>query len=204
MLTVVLIAMILPMVRLDRIYTKSGDDGSTGLGDGQRLPKHHARIAAYGTTDELSSVIGVILAQGIEAPWDAQLRAVQNDLFDVGADLCVPSSDEDALRVTRAYSEDLEHQIDEVNESLKPLQSFILPGGATAAAWLHIARTVCRRAERHVSELEAMTPEEAAGPVNSEVLIYLNRLSDYLFVLARAVNSGGDDDVIWEPGARQR
>lgn len=200
---VVLVAMIHDMVRLDRIYTRSGDDGSTGLGDGQRLPKHHVRIAAYGTTDELSSLLGLILVQGIKEPWAAWLRAIQNDLFDVGADLCVPSGDESSLRVTKVYTAALETQIDETNEALKPLQSFILPGGEPAAAWLHLARTVCRRAERLVSELDVMTLEEAAGPVNPEVLIYLNRLSDFLFVLARAANSNGDDDVVWKPGARQ-
>ena len=195
--------MIHTMVRLDRIYTRTGDDGSTGLGDGKRLPKHHLRIAAYGTTDELSSLLGLILAEGIKEPWFAWLRCIQNDLFDVGADLCVPTEDENSLRVTKAYTTALETQIDEINESLKPLQSFILPGGDKAAAWLHLARTVCRRAERLVSELDAMSIEDAAGAVNPEVLIYLNRLSDFLFVLARAANSGGDDDVIWKPGARQ-
>ena len=191
------------MVHLDRIYTRSGDDGSTGLGDGKRLPKHHPRVAAYGTTDELSSVIGVLLAQGLEEPWFGALRGIQNDLFDVGADLCLPSEDPEALRVTAAYTEALEAQIDEVNKSLKPLQSFVLPGGEPAAAWLHLARTICRRAERLVSELNEMTGDEAAGSVNPEVLVYLNRLSDLLFVLARAVNSNGDADVMWEPGARQ-
>jgi len=191
------------MVHLDRIYTRTGDDGSTGLGDGKRLSKHHPRVAAYGTTDELSSVIGVLLAQGIEEPWFGCLRGIQNDLFDVGADLCFPSEDPEALRVTTAYTEALEAQIDEVNKSLNPLESFILPGGEPAAAWLHLARTVCRRAERLVSELNGMTGDEAAGSVNPEVLVYLNRLSDLLFVLARAVNSNGDADVMWEPGARQ-
>jgi len=191
------------MVHLDRIYTRSGDDGSTGLGDGKRLSKHHPRVAAYGTTDELSSVIGVLLAQGIEEPWFGTLRGIQNDLFDVGADLCFPSDDAEALRVTAAYTEALEAQIDGLNEPLKPLKSFILPGGEPGAAWLHLARTVCRRAERLVSELNEMGTESAAGPVNPEVLVYLNRLSDLLFVLARAVNSNGEADVLWEPGARQ-
>ena len=191
------------MVHLDRIYTRSGDDGSTGLGDGGRLPKHHTRVAAYGTTDELSSVLGVLLAQGIDEPWFGWLRGIQNDLFDVGADLCIPSADPKALRVTPAYTAAIEAQIDEVNESLQPLKSFVLPGGTPAAAWLHMARTVCRRAERLVSELNGMSLEDAAGPVNPEVLVYLNRLSDLLFVLARAVNSNGEADVEWEPGARQ-
>ncbi len=195
--------MIRLMVHLDRIYTRSGDDGSTGLGDGKRLPKHHPRIAAYGTTDELSSVIGLLLAHGIDEPWFGCLRGIQNDLFDVGADLCFPGEDAGALRVTDAYTAALEKQIDEVNEALEPLNSFVLPGGAPAAAWLHLARTVCRRAERLVSELDAMTPEQSAGSVNPAVLVYLNRLSDLLFVLARAVNDGGEADVMWEPGARQ-
>ncbi len=195
--------MIPPMVHIDRIYTRSGDDGSTGLGDGERLPKHHPRVAAYGTTDELSSVIGVLLAQGIDEPWFGCLRGIQNDLFDVGADLCIPAADPEALRVTAAYTAAIESQIDEVNGSLKPLKSFVLPGGAPAAAWLHLARTVCRRAERLVSELNDMSLEEAAGTVNPEVLVYLNRLSDLLFVLARAVNSNGEADVEWQPGARQ-
>ena len=145
----------------------------------------------------------MLLAQGIEEPWFGTLRGIQNDLFDVGADLCFPSDDPEALRVTAAYTEALEAQIDGLNEPLKPLESFILPGGEPGAAWLHLARTVCRRAERLVSELDAMTPEQSAGPVNPAVLVYLNRLSDLLFVLARAVNDGGEADVVWEPGARQ-
>ena len=191
------------MVHLDRIYTRSGDDGSTGLGDGERLPKHHCRVAAYGTTDELSSVLGVLLADGVAEPWFSLLRGIQNDLFDVGADLCVPTEDPGALRVTAAYPQAIEAKIDEANESLQPLRSFILPGGTSAAAWLHLARTVCRRAERLVSELGSMSREEAAGPVNPEVLVYLNRLSDLFFVLARALNSNGEADVEWKPGARQ-
>lgn len=195
--------MIRPMVHLDRIYTRSGDDGTTGLGDGKRLPKHHLRIAAYGTTDELSSVIGLLLAHGIDEPLFGCLRGIQNDLFDVGADLCCPADQPGALRVTEAYTTALEEKIDEVNEPLEPLDSFVLPGGVPAAAWLHLARTVCRRAERLVSELDAMTEEAAAGSVNPQVLIYLNRLSDLFFVLARAANDGGETDVCWEPGARQ-
>lgn len=196
--------MIRAMVHLDRIYTRSGDDGTTGLGDGKRLPKHHLRIAAYGTTDELSSVIGLLLAHGIDEPLFGCLRGIQNDLFDVGADLCCPAETPDALRVTEAYATALEQQIDAANEALEPLKSFVLPGGEPAAAWLHLARTVCRRAERLVSELDALPPAEAAGSVNPQVLIYLNRLSDLFFVLARAVNDGGQADVVWEPGARQR
>ena len=189
------------MVRLNRIYTKTGDDGSTGLGDGARLPKHHLRIAAYGTTDELSSVLGLALAQGFPDEHAAAVRRVQNELFDVGADLCVPGEAGDGLRVSADYTEHLEREIDALNEGLEPLRSFILPGGAPPAARMHVARTVCRRAERLVSEL--MTLPEEAGRVNPEVLRYLNRLSDWLFVLARVLNGGGKDDVLWKPGGER-
>jgi len=187
------------MVRLNRIYTRTGDDGTTGLGDGSRLPKHHLRIAAYGTVDELSSTLGVVLADGAGA-FAELLRGIQNDLFDVGADLCVPGAEGEKLRVDPAYVDELEKAIDTANAPLAPLSSFVLPGGSALAARLHVARTVCRRAERLVSELAA---REGAGQVNPEVLRYLNRLSDLLFVLARAANDGGKADVLWEPGARQ-
>jgi len=189
------------MVRLNRIYTRTGDDGSTGLGDGTRLPKHHLRIAAYGTVDELNGVLGLVLTVapgGLPAGFAERVRAIQNELFDVGADLCVPGEGGDKLRIGPAYVTRLEGWIDGLNEGLEPLTSFVLPGGAPAAAWLHFARTVCRRAERLVSEL-ATLPEER-GRVNPEVLRYLNRLSDLLFVLARAANGGGRDDVLWRPG----
>jgi len=186
------------MVRLNRIYTKTGDDGTTGLGDGTRLPKHHLRIAAYGTADELGSVLGLALAHGAPEPLAGMLRAVQNDLFDAGADLCVPGEAGEKLRITPAYTQRVEGWIDGLNESLKPLSSFILAGGTPAAAWLHLARTVCRRAERLVTELAAL-PEEA-GRVNPEVVRYLNRLSDFLFVAARTANDGGRADVLWKPG----
>ncbi len=192
------------MVHLGRIYTRSGDDGSTGLGDGERVAKHHPRIAAYGTTDELSSVLGLALADGVAAPWDERLRAIQNELFDVGADLCVPGGGEEAgsaLRVTAAATRRLETWIDEANEGLTPLDSFVLPGGTKAAAWMHLARCVCRRAERLVSELLALEGE--AERTNPEVLRYLNRLSDLLFVVARVLNDGGRGDVLWKPGASQ-
>lgn len=182
------------MVRLSRIYTKTGDDGTTGLGDGTRRPKHHLRIAAYGTTDEVSAYLGVILASGVGDELAGRLRALQNDLFDVGADLCVPGEAGEKLRITAAYTTRLEKEIDALNEGLAPLQSFVLPGGEPAAAHLHLARTVCRRAERLVSELASLEGEE----VNPEVLRYLNRLSDLLFVLARVANGG--EDVLWEPG----
>ena len=190
------------MVRLNRIYTKTGDDGTTGLGDGTRLPKHHLRIAAYGTADELGSVLGLALAHGAEEPIQGMLRAIQNDLFDVGADLCVPGEGGEKLRITAAYAKRLEGWIDGLNASLQPLNSFILPGGTPLAAWLHLGRTVCRRAERLVTELAAR-PEEA-GRVNPEVVRYLNRLSDFLFVAARTANDGGAADILWKPGGADK
>ena len=189
------------MVNLNRIYTRSGDDGSTSLGDGTRLPKHHLRVAAYGTVDETSSAIGLALVHGALGPDDqtaAKLRAIQNDLFDVGSDLCVPGEAGAALRLTTAYTTRIEQWIDEANDTLAPLTSFVLPGGKPAAAWLHLARTVCRRAERLVTEL---FEREESGRVNPEVVRYLNRLSDLLFVLARLANDGGKGDILWEPGA---
>jgi cob(I)alamin adenosyltransferase len=193
------------MVFLSRIYTKAGDRGDTGLGDGQRVPKDHARVEAFGQVDELNAVLGLLAAYCPDAPDTATLRDVQNDLFDVGADLCVPlpgpgepggvnPPEDRALRVTAAQAERLEKAIDRLNEGLAPLRSFVLPGGTPAAAWLHLARTVCRRAERAVVTLMR------AEPVNPQVLVYLNRLSDYLFVLARAANAGGTGDVLWVPG----
>ena len=189
------------MVRLNRIYTKTGDDGTTGLGDGQRVPKHHLRIAAYGTVDELSSLLGVALSQGVGEGPRALLLAVQNDLFDVGADLCLPGEADDRLRVDASYTARLERALDAANEKLPELKSFILPGGMPAAAWLHLARTVCRRAERCVTELASASGEQ--GRVNPEVVRYLNRLSDLLFVLARAANDDGALDVLWKPGANR-
>lgn len=188
------------MVYLNRIYTRSGDAGETTLGDGSRVPKRHPRIVAYGGTDELSAVLGVVLAHGVPdeiAPW---LRHVQNDLFDVGADLCVPESGAQEmphppLRVTAEQVATLEKWIDEATARLQPLKSFILPGGTPAAAHLHHARTVCRRVEIRVLELR-----EADETVNPQVAVYLNRLSDLLFVLARLCNDGGESDVLWVPG----
>jgi cob(I)alamin adenosyltransferase len=184
------------MVRLDRIYTRSGDDGSTGLGDGTRLPKHHPRVAAYGSVDEVAALLGLILAEGATEPLEGMLREVQNDLFDVGADLSVPGEAGDRLRLSASYTERLEGWIDEANQDLAPLKSFVLAGGNPQAARLHLARTVCRRAERHVSELIA----SGDGEVNAEVLRYINRLSDLLFVLARVANDKGSADVLWVPG----
>ena len=184
------------MVFLSRIYTKSGDTGETGLGDGARVPKDHLRVAAYGEVDELNSVLGLLAANCPEWPEHPLLHIVQNDLFDLGADLCIPAAEGEnpaaALRIVEAQHLRLERAIDRINEHLQPLSSFILPGGTPAAAWLHLARTVCRRAERSLVTL--MRTE----PVNSHALIYLNRLSDLLFVLSRAANPGGD--VLWIPG----
>lgn len=189
------------MVYLSRIYTKSGDRGETGLGDGTRVPKDAARVEAFGQVDELNAVLGLATAYCPDCPEHALLRSIQNDLFDVGADLCVPPAENEAagqsLRVTPAQAERLEKAIDRLNENLQPLTSFILPGGSPAAAWLHLARTICRRAERAVVTL--MRTET----VNNQVLIYLNRLSDFLFVLARAANDGGKADVLWVPGANR-
>ncbi len=189
------------MVFLSRIYTKSGDGGETGLGDGTRVPKDAPRVEAYGQVDELNAVLGLVAANCPDCPEAALLRSVQNDLFDVGADLCVPPSEQEepgkALRMTAAQAERLEKAIDRLNENLQPLTSFVLPGGTPAAAWLHLARTVCRRAERAVVTL--MRSEA----VNPQVLIYLNRLSDFLFVLARVANDNGKGDVLWVPGGNR-
>ena len=186
------------MVYLNRIYTRTGDDGTTGLGDGSRVPKSHPRIAAYGTIDELNSVIGVVLLDDLPAETAAHLRQIQNDLFDLGADLCVPETDPPAqhppLRATAAQTERLEHWIDAANVRLQPLDSFILPGGSPAAARLHQARTVCRRAEIEVCRLAEY------DSINPQVLMYLNRLSDLLFVLARVCNDNGSRDILWKPG----
>jgi cob(I)alamin adenosyltransferase len=189
------------MVYLSRIYTKTGDQGDTALGDGSRVAKDHPRVAAYGSVDELNAVLGLVLAHHPEMPEADLLRGIQNDLFDVGADLCVPQPDGEAagarLRVTAEQVTRLEAVIDRLNENLKPLTSFVLPGGQPAAAWCHVVRTVCRRAERDVVTL-ARTEK-----INPQVVIYLNRLSDLLFVLARTLNQDGLDDVLWSPGKNQ-
>jgi cob(I)alamin adenosyltransferase len=207
------------MVYLNRIYTKTGDDGQTGLGDGSRVPKTHPRITAYGTVDELNAVLGMALAQGLPDDIAEHLRSIQNDLFDLGADLCVPEVLEDdldpheyhehdsadteptstiqPLRVEASQAEQLEYWIDAAVEQLTPLTSFILPGGTVAAAALHVARTVCRRAEVEVLQLAEFED------VNQHVNIYLNRLSDLLFVWARLCNDRGRGDVLWIPGANR-
>ena len=187
------------MVILNRIYTRTGDDGTTALGSGERRPKHDLRVSAYGTVDETNAAIGVVRLHLAHAPdIDAMLGRIQNDLFDLGADLAVPQRDGKAerLRVLETQVERLEQDIDALNENLAPLNSFILPGGTLAAAHLHLARTVCRRAERMVVEL-ASQPNE---PVSDAAVQYLNRLSDFLFVASRAVNDNGAGDVLWVPG----
>jgi cob(I)alamin adenosyltransferase len=184
-------------MKLDKIYTRTGDEGKTSLGDGSRLPKFHLRVTAYGSIDEANSVIGVANLH-VEKPEVFQLlRHVQNDLFDVGADLCQPErpgAEKPMLRITDEQVTWLENQIDLFNAELEPLNSFVLPGGSPASAYLHHARTVTRRAERDVARLFA---EETA---NAAVLHYVNRLSDLLFVLARFLNDKGKEDVRWQPG----
>ena len=195
------------MVTLNRIYTRTGDDGTTGLGDGQRRPKFDARVDAYGEVDEVNCLIGLarLATQGAGdadlATIDATLARAQNDLFDLGADLCVPPSAETqtALRVTPAQVEYLEHAIDALNEHLSPLRSFVLPGGTATAVALHQARTVCRRAERAIAFLATRDGEVVGEPA----LAYINRLSDYLFVAARFANRRGEADVLWVPGANR-
>jgi cob(I)alamin adenosyltransferase len=188
------------MVYLSRIYTRTGDTGQTALGDGTRVAKDHPRVNAYGTVDELNSVLGLLLATQPPAEVDL-LRSIQNDLFDVGADLCRPTTPDEQpgqrLRIAEAQATRLEAAIDRLNAELAPLSSFVLPGGTPAAAWCHLARTVCRRAER---ETVALAEREA---VNPQVIVYLNRLSDLLFVLARVYNDQGRADVLWEPGKNQ-
>lgn len=186
------------MVTLNRIYTSTGDDGSTALGDGQRRPKFDARVEAYGTVDETNAVIGLVrLHLADDKAADNLLARVQNDLFDLGADLCTPPSPatKDRLRIIEAQASALEAAIDLFNAPLAPLKSFVLPGGTPAAAYLHQARTVCRRAERLMTAL-AQTPGESVG---APALKYINRLSDLLFVLARHAN-GTSGDVLWVPG----
>lgn len=189
------------MVYLSRIYTKTGDRGETSLGDGQRVPKTHPRVAAYGSVDELNAVVGLLLAQ-VQTPEKDLLLSIQNDLFDVGADLCVPATAQEPagarLRVSPQQVACLEEAIDRLNADLQPLTSFVLPGGSLPAAWCHLARTVCRRAERDVLALDQRER------INSQAIVYLNRLSDLLFVMARHANGQGKDDVLWKPGANQQ
>ena len=187
------------MVVLNRIYTRTGDDGTTALGSGERRPKYDLRVSAYGTVDETNAAIGLARLHLKEMPeLDAMLGLIQNDLFDLGADLAVPQREGKAerLRVVSTQVERLERDIDGLNEKLAPLTSFILPGGTPGAAYLHMARTICRRAERAMVELAAK-PQE---PVSDAAIQYVNRLSDFLFVASRAANYNGADDVLWVPG----
>jgi len=190
------------MVVLNKIYTRTGDQGETALGDGTRVAKHSARVAAYGTVDETNATLGLARLHA-DGDVDDRMAAIQNDLFDLGADLCRPDADKDAdaahppLRVTDAQVTRLEAEIDAMNIGLAPLRSFILPGGTPLAAHLHLCRTTARRAERRCVELAA------AEPVNPAAVHYLNRLSDWFFVAARVANNGGADDVLWVPGANR-
>ena len=190
------------MVVLNRIYTRTGDDGTTALGTGARRPKFDLRVTAYGTVDEANSAIGMArIHTAIDEPIvDAMLGRIQNDMFDLGADLCTPESGEkpawEPLRILPTQVKRLEAEIDALNEDLKPLRSFVLPGGTPAAAALHLARTIARRAERLMVELASM-PDE---PVSDAALHYINRLSDFLFVASRYVNKRGEGDVLWVPG----
>lgn len=189
------------MVRLTRIYTRGGDKGDTSLGDGSRVPKQSLRVEAYGTVDEANAAIGLARLHTAGDPEaDAMLARIQNDLFDLGADLCTPEDSErtarkGALRIVAAQVTRLEHEIDTMNATLRPLDSFVLPGGSPAATHLHLARTITRRAERLVCALAA------AEPVNPEAVKYLNRLSDHFFVMSRRLNDNGVGDVLWQPGA---
>ena len=184
-------------MKLDKIYTRTGDEGKTSLGDGGRLPKFDPRVAAYGSIDEANSTLGVAVLHIESGEVGALLKHIQNDLFDVGADLCRPERADGGsapLRITEEQVTWLERQIDRFNDELEPLTSFVLPGGNPASAYLHLARTVTRRAEREVVRLSA------DAPVNPAALCYVNRLSDLLFVLARYVNDKGKSDVRWQPG----
>jgi cob(I)alamin adenosyltransferase len=190
------------LVVLNRIYTRTGDDGTTALGTGARRPKYDLRVAAYGTVDEANSVIGMarIHTAQEEPILDQMLGRIQNDLFDLGADLCTPDGSgkrsETALRIAVTQVERIEREIDELNQGLAPLRSFVLPGGTPAAATLHLARTVARRAERLMVELASLPDETVSEPA----LHYINRLSDFLFVASRYANKRGAGDVLWVPG----
>lgn len=190
------------MVVLNKIYTRTGDAGETALGDGSRVAKHSQRVSAYGTVDELNATLGVARLHA-EGEMADRLAMIQNDLFDLGADLCTPNMDQDAereyppLRIASAQVDRLEVEIDQMNPLLSPLRSFILPGGSPLAAHLHICRTVCRRAERLSVELSQV---EAVNPAGIK---YLNRLSDWFFVAGRIANNNGADDILWVPGANR-
>jgi cob(I)alamin adenosyltransferase len=191
------------MVVLNRIYTRTGDKGETALGSGQRLSKAHIRIQAYGTVDETNATLGVVRLNTTDAAFaklDAMLARIQNELFDLGADLCVPDTGEklayEPLRILSTQHERLEREIDELNDELEPLRSFVLPGGHPAAAQLHVSRTVCRRAERLMVELKS----HKGGHISENGLTYINRLSDFLFVASRWANVKTSGDILWVPG----
>ena len=194
------------MVKLNKIYTRTGDKGETGLGDGTRLPKHAPRVSAYGDIDETNAILGLAVIALQEGPDDQSdivsiLARIQNDLFDLGADLCVPAHDAEepgtSLRMTTSQVEALEHNIDNLNAGLEPLTSFVLPGGTATAAHLHHGRTVARRAERTMTDLATQ------APINEHALTYINRLSDLLFVMARVANRASVGDVLWKPGGKR-
>ncbi|MEO1103515.1 MAG: cob(I)yrinic acid a,c-diamide adenosyltransferase [Pseudomonadota bacterium] len=185
------------MVTLNKIYTRTGDDGTTALGNGERRPKYDVRIAAYGTVDETNAVIGCARAAGAGDVLDPMLARIQNDLFDLGADLATPHAEDlpyEPLRIVPAQVERLEREIDQLNSALSPLKSFVLPGGSALSAHLHLARTVSRRAERLIVELAGIEP------IGEAAVTYINRLSDFFFVAARVANNNGADDVLWVPG----
>jgi len=194
------------MVILNKIYTRTGDEGTTSLGTGARVKKHNLRIAAYGTIDETNACIGLVRLHTQDSSVeniDQMLARVQNDLFDLGADLCAPDNGEKLeytpLRITQPQVDRLESEIDLLNSELSPLRSFVLPGGSAAAASLHLARTISRRAERLIVELDEMENE----PVGATVIKYINRLSDFFFVASRYLNKKGESDVLWVPGQNQ-
>ena len=192
------------MVVLNKIYTKTGDDGTTGLGSGERRKKYDLRVAAYGTVYETNACIGLArLHLADNGDLDAALMRIQNDLFDLGADLATPETGEkpeyERLRITEGQVAAVEKEIDHFNKKLQPLRSFVLPGGSPASAHLHLARTVARRAERMIVELSEQPDEKVSG----EAIRYMNRLSDFLFVAARVMNEGGKSDVLWVPGANR-
>ena len=191
------------MVVLNKIYTKKGDDGKTELGDGKRIVKFSTRVEAYGTVDELNAMIGTITSMNIETKLDSCLERIQNDLFDLGADLCLPEDttghmNPEPLRVEKSLTERLESEIDNMNKRIDPIRSFVLPGGNEIAAKLHLCRTICRRAERLVVKL--IENEQ----VNKEALKYLNRLSDWFFVAARVSNDDGKKDILWKPAMNRK
>ena len=183
------------MIKLNKIYTKTGDGGDTSLGDGERVLKDSLRVSAYGNVDELNASIGIITLYA-NTELKRKLKNIQNDLFDIGADLCVPISEKnkDRLRLSTNQIETLELEIDEMNSILEPLNSFVLPGGCRSATFLHMARTICRRAERSVVSLRSREK------INDNTLIYLNRLSDWLFVASRVENQENSSEVLWAPG----